>query len=236
MWHWLRPLFRRQIQSRRHGVSYCHPQPSSCTVSTQGYNLFWGHFIIIVLWHPVLSWWPRHISIYRLAHRELWAAHQPLCNYLIIITISTGSALCTIYWDSQTSVSECEASASTALVPLIKLMMCVRQISFYFAHKIPKAEQQLETTPYLYDSSNRRSLHNIFTTPRFVLCCIWKNTFWKKYVFLLWILSHLKGLQVLYGLLNNGFKVWLYYHNLWHPNYVLIIILEGMWCFQQLCL
>ncbi len=177
----------------------------------------------------VFSWWPRHISIYRLAHRELWVAHQPLCN-LIIITISTGSALCTIYWDSQTSVSECEASASTALVPLIKLMMCVRQISFYFAHKIPKAEQQLETTPYLSDSSNRRSLHNIFTTPRFVLCCIWKNTFWKKYVFLLWILSHLKGLQVLYGLLNNGFKVWLYYHNLWHPNYVLIIILEGMWC------
>lgn len=106
-----------------------------------------------------------HKSINQMAHREISAPLQECqINCPIIITRSTRSALCTIYWDSQTSLSECEASASTALVPLIKLMMCVRQISFYFAHKVPKAVQQLETTPYLYDSPNRRSHHNIFTS------------------------------------------------------------------------
>lgn len=105
-------------------------------------------------------------------------------NCPIIITSSTRSTLCTIYWELQTSVWEREASASTALAPLIKLMMCVRQISFYFAHKVPKAEQQLEMTPYLYDSPNRRSHHNIFTTFWFVSCCIWKEESW---VVILWI-------------------------------------------------
>lgn len=79
----------------------------------------------------------------------------------------------TIYSESQTSVSEHETSASTALVPLIKLMMCVWQISFYFAHKVPKAKQQLKTTAYLYDTPNRRSHHNTFTTFWFVPSCIW---------------------------------------------------------------
>lgn len=180
MWHRLRPLIRRQIQSRRHGVNYCHPQPPSRSRHTRLQAVLGTLHYNCIVWHACVFLTVRS-QIY-ISNGSSWAMGCSLAtlqechiNCPIIITSSTRSALCTIYWESQTSVSEREASASIALVPLIKLMMCVRQISFYFAHKVPKAEQQLEMTPYLYDSPNRRSHRKIFTTFWFVPCRNWKK-------------------------------------------------------------
>lgn len=154
MWHQPRPLIRRQIRSRKHGVKYCHPNPPSShthiqysqhtrlalVLGTLHYNCMTSlrllgapHVDLYIECRRALTLFIK----YELLRRNVKSTGQLLSQTANATAISRGP---------HTSVLEREACTSVGLVPLIKLMMCVGQISFW-ARK-----------PYRQSSDSRRRL------------------------------------------------------------------------------